>query len=129
MPRALRLRVVTPVETLLEVEEANWVHVQLADEAGISIYPGHAALLAQSVSAPLRYADASGNHIFDVAGGIVQVEGDDVTVLTSSKMEARETRRPPAGPDVERFQRLARELQARLQSEEEDLFDGIYEET
>ncbi|MGD2144715.1 MAG: hypothetical protein PVF54_09590 [Anaerolineae bacterium] len=129
MPKALRLRVVTPLETLLEVEEANWVHVQLADEAGISIYPGHAALLAQSVSAPLRYADASGNHMFDVAGGILQVEGDDVTVLTRGKTETRETRRPSAGSDEERFHRLARELQARLQSEEEDLFDGIHEET
>ena len=51
----MRLTVLTPAETLLEVEGVKWVRVQLADGGGISIWPGHAPLLAETVAAELRY--------------------------------------------------------------------------
>ena len=49
--------VLTPIKTLLDVEGVAWVQVRLADGGGIGIYPGHAPLLAETVTAPLRYAN------------------------------------------------------------------------
>jgi F-type H+-transporting ATPase subunit epsilon len=83
MIEPLRLTVLTPAETLLDVEGVAWVQAHLADRGGIGIYPGHAPLLAETVAASLRYADPSGEHALDLDAGILRVEGDSVTILTS----------------------------------------------
>ena len=70
----MHLQILTPAEALLEVEEAQRIHVRLADGTGLSIYPGHAPLLAETVTAPVRYVDASGEHEFDAEGGILEVD-------------------------------------------------------
>jgi F0F1-type ATP synthase epsilon subunit len=70
-------------KTLLEADNVIWVQTQLADGAGIGIYPRHAPLLAETVPAPLHYADESGEHTLDLEGGILQIEGDRVTIFTS----------------------------------------------
>ncbi len=77
--------VLTPIKTLLNVEGVAWVQVRLADGGGIGIYPGHAPLLAETVTAPLRYANGSGEHTLDLEAGILQVDGDGkgVTIFTS----------------------------------------------
>ncbi len=128
MARALRLRVLTPAETLLHVEEAKWVHVRLADGTGLSIYPGHAALLAETVTTPVRYADESGEHVFDVEAGILQIEDGDVTVFTSGRPEAAEELAPSAVAEEKHFERLAQELRDRLERESERLLESDGEE-
>lgn len=125
----MHLQILTPAETLLEVEEAKWVHLRLADGTGLSIYPGHAPLLAETVTAPLRYADASGEHAFDVEAGILEVDDQGVMVFTSGKPEAVESPRPSAVAEEKRFERLARKLQEKLQTEPERLLEGGLEET
>ena len=77
----LRLRVITPVETVVKAEDVAWVRVTLADEGGLGIYPGHAPLLAETLAGPLRYADAAGEHILDLVAGILSVQDDAVTVF------------------------------------------------
>jgi F0F1-type ATP synthase epsilon subunit len=124
----LRLQVLTPAETLLEVDKARWVHVRLADSAGISIYPGHAPLLAETVTASLRYADASGEHRFDAQAGILQIEDNHVTVFTSGESEPAERPGPPTVSEQRRFDRLARELQARLMEENRGILESAREE-
>jgi F0F1-type ATP synthase epsilon subunit len=89
MTKLLRLTVLTPAETLLDVEEVAWVQARLADGGGIGIYPRHAPLLAETVTAPLRYADSSGEHTLGVEAGILQVDGDGVTILTSGLVRGR----------------------------------------
>jgi F0F1-type ATP synthase epsilon subunit len=81
--KPLRLAVLTPAETLVEVKEVKWVQAQLADGSGISIWPGHAPLLGETVSAPLRYADETGEHVLNLEAGILQVDRGGVTILTS----------------------------------------------
>jgi len=88
--KPLRLMVLTPAKTLLEVEEATWVQARLADGGGISVYPGHAPLLAETVTAPLRYADGSGEHALDLEAGILQVDRDGVTIFTSEPVQTSE---------------------------------------
>ena len=90
MSELLRLTVLTPAETLLDVEEVAWAQIRLADGGGIGIYPGHAPLLAETVSAPLRYADRSGVHTLDLEAGILQVDRGGVTVLTSGVRQTSE---------------------------------------
>ncbi|MCB0154427.1 MAG: hypothetical protein KDF65_06475 [Anaerolineae bacterium] len=82
MTEPLRLRVLTPAAALLEVATAAWVQVQLADGGGIGIWPGHAPLLAETVAAPLRYADAQGEHHLEVGAGVLHIEAGSVTILT-----------------------------------------------
>jgi len=88
--KPLRLTVLTPVETVLDVEEVAWVQARLADGGGIGIYPGHAPLLAETVTAPLRYADESGEHALGLEAGILQVDREGVTIFTSGPAQTLE---------------------------------------
>jgi F0F1-type ATP synthase epsilon subunit len=83
----LRLRVVTPAETLLEAVDVRWVKAELADGAGIGIWPGHAPLLAETLAAILRYADQSGEHSMPLQAGVLYVAHGRVTVYTTSAMD------------------------------------------
>ena len=147
----MRLTVLTPAETLLEVEGVKWVRVQLADGGGISIWPGHAPLLAETVAAALRYAggpvppqstaegsaaegpvapqsavEGTGEHTLDLEGGIVQVERDRVTILTSGSLRHAVVGRPPgADEDEARFDRLARDLLTTLGAQLESSGQGV----
>jgi len=87
--KPLRLTVLTPVETVLDVEEVAWVQARLADGGGIGIYPGHAPLLAETVTAPLRYADGSGEHALGLEAGILQVDREGVTIFTSGPQTSK----------------------------------------
>ena len=123
MIKPLRLTVLTPAETPLNVGEVAWVQARLADGGGIGIYPGHAPLLAETVTALLRYADPSGEHILDLEAGILQVDDNSVTILTSGLAETSEV------SDGTRFDRLARELLTTLQGQTVEVLDLDDEET
>jgi F-type H+-transporting ATPase subunit epsilon len=109
MSKPFRLTVLTPEQTMLDVQGVAWVQARLADGGPIGIYPGHAPLLAETVAAPLRYKDTSGEHAVDLSGGILQVHHDGVTVFSS--IEASESMQAPdVSTEDERFERLAQEL-------------------
>ncbi len=128
MARPLRLRVLTPAEILLEVDEVEWVHVRLADATGISIYPGHAPLLAETATAPLRYRDEAGEHTVTIEAGILQIQDSEVMVFTRATLEAPEARKPQGVGEERKFERLARELRARLEGELESILENGGEE-
>lgn len=107
--KPLRLTVLTLAETLLDVEKVAWVRARLAD-GGISVYPGHAPLLAETVTAPLRYANGSGEHVLDLEAGILQVDRDGVTIFTSGPVQTSQVSGSLKVPDGTRFDRLARTL-------------------
>ena len=125
MIRPLHLMVLTPAETLLDVAGVAWVQIQLSDGGGIGIYPGHAPLLAETVTAPLRYADGSGEHALDLKAGILQVEGDGVTIFSSGLAQtsedfgelSRAVLETSEVSDEARFDRLARALLTTLQAQ------------
>ncbi len=128
MFRPLHLTVLTPAETLLDVEEVAWVQARLADGGPISIYPGHAPLLAETVTAPLRYADGSGEHTLDLEAGILHVDHDGVMIFTSGLAQPCEGPQPSQGSDEERFDRLARALLTTLQAQPGGALDADDEE-
>jgi F0F1-type ATP synthase epsilon subunit len=118
--KPLRLMVLTPAKTLLDVAEVAWVQVQLSDGGGIGIYPGHAPLLAETVTAPVRYADESGEHALDLEAGILQVELDGVTIFTSGTAQTSEVSETSEVSDGAHFDRLARALFTTLQTQPEE---------
>jgi len=120
--------VLTPAEALLDVEGVAWVQAHLADGGGIGIYPGHAPLLAESLTAPLRYADGSGEHTLDLEAGILQVGHGSVTVFTSGPAQPCAGSEPAQGSEDERFDRLARTLLMVMQAQPGDVLDTGYEE-
>ncbi|MHB0856053.1 MAG: hypothetical protein ACYC5M_00615 [Anaerolineae bacterium] len=107
MPEFLRLRVLEPGLFLLDAPEVEWVQVLLADGGGIGIYPGHAPLLAETMTGSLLYADARGEHEVILAAGVLQVDPETVVINTSGVVDEAQT---PLGGGVavRRFERLAR---------------------
>ncbi len=80
----LRVRVLIPGQTLLDVADVQWVQARLADGADLGIWPGHGPLLAGTVDAPLRYQDETGTHSFWVKAGILYITPGAVTIYTST---------------------------------------------
>jgi F0F1-type ATP synthase epsilon subunit len=106
----LRLAVLTPDKSLLDVAGVAWVQVPLADGGGIGIKPRHAPLLAATVTGPVRYADAEGSqHTLDVEAGILQVTTGLVTIFTSGLAGAEAIDLLPDESQA-RFDRLAHAL-------------------
>lgn len=124
MASALRLRVLTPADVLLEAGKVEWAHVRLANGTGISIYPAHAPLLAETVTAPVRYRDSSGEHSVNVEAGILQVRDGEVMIFTRTTLEGVEAQEPPAVEEARKFERLARELRQRLEGEPDSILEN-----
>ncbi len=118
MIEPLRLTVLTPAQTLLDVRGVAWIQVQLADGGGIGIWPGHAPLLAETVTALLRYADALGEHALDLEAGILQIARDGVTIFTGGLTRQAVTVQPPdEDQEGARFDRLAQALLTTLRTQ------------
>ena len=119
MRASLRLTVMNPAGTLQEVQDAAWVHLRLADGTGLTVYPGHASLLAETSAAPVRYAEDFVEHTFNVKAGILRVDGSAVTVFTSGEAEPDVEGVSPlsAKSEERKFERLAQELRNRLKRE------------
>jgi F0F1-type ATP synthase epsilon subunit len=95
----LRLRAWSPAETLLDVKDVHWVHVELSHARPLTIWPGHAPLLAETTGKAVRYADESGTHGFDLPSGILQVRGNEVLILVGGALHS-------VGAESEEFERL-----------------------
>jgi len=121
MSKSFHLTVLTPERALLEAGGVTQVHAQLADGAPIGIHPGHAPLLAETVAAPLHYTDPSGEHAIDLGAGILQVSSDGVTVFAGS--QTSEVWQTSEVLDDGHFDRLARDLLAKLNAQPDDVLD------
>lgn len=123
MRAPFHLTVLTPERTLLEAEGVTQVQAQLADGGPIGVYPGHAPLLAETIAAPLRYADASGEHTIDLGAGILQVHGEGVTVFAGPQTSrVSETLEVPAGD--RHFDRSVHQLLAKLNAQPDSVLDA-----
>lgn len=103
MTALLHLNILTPAEYLYEIKAVQWIEAQLADGGGIGIWPGHAPLLAETVTGPLCYADDNGEQAVGLAAGILQITAaGQVTIFTSGLAEVDGVQRPfPAAVDDE----------------------------
>jgi F0F1-type ATP synthase epsilon subunit len=103
----LRVMVWTPSETLVDVERVKWVHVELIDGKGLTVWPGHLAILGETTPGALRYADNEGIHEIELPPGVVQVQDSTVTVYLAGTIDelAQEGEEP-----LLRFVRLSEAL-------------------
>lgn len=120
--KSLHLRVWTPDEVILDIEQVNWVNLELTDGGGIGIRPGHAPLMAETLTAPVYYEDESGKHLLFLEAGILQVERTRVTVLTNGLANVEDSEERPDEEET-RFDRLARALFAMLNAQPGDSVD------
>jgi F0F1-type ATP synthase epsilon subunit len=93
----------TPSETVIEAEHVQWIHVKLVQAKTLTIWPGHARLLAETTTEALRYSDTSGEHTVDLPAGILQVWDNVVTLYLAGTLGERAWSQDPEA----RFERLA----------------------
>jgi F0F1-type ATP synthase epsilon subunit len=109
MTEPLHLRVMSPSKTYLDVRNVVYVSIRLADFGSIGIKPGHAPLIAETVTAPLVYRVGTEESSIDAQAGILMIEEGAVTVLTSGSGEYE-----ISDPGAQMFDRLGSELINRL---------------
>jgi len=117
VPDTTRLTVITPAETLREVEDVAWVRLRLADGTGLTVYPGHAPLLAETIAAPIRYAAHGNEHALNAEAGILRVDRGAITVFTSGEADLEATGPAAVSSQEREFKRMARELRESLGQE------------
>jgi len=116
--KRLQLTVLTPEGPWLEVPDAEWVQLQLADGGGVGIYPDHAPLLAETQTSALRYAAGGQEQQTAILEtGILRVETKRVLLLTSGPADAAGTNSGSASVEGQSFDRLAGALLATLQAD------------
>ena len=126
MPDHLRLSVLTPGKTLLDVAGVSKVRLKLADGGWLSIYPRHAPLLAESMASPVLYTTAAGEQSIALSESILQVAENDVLLFSGGELTAPVA---PVGEEEDadaadaasaasdaHFDRLARVLMLSLQA-------------
>jgi len=109
----LRLVVLTPSRTVLEVDVVEWVHVELAGRKTLTIWPGHLSMLGETVSSPLRYSKDGDEHELELPPGLVQVEDRTVRVFLAD-IDIDQIAEPTE--DGARFERLSEVLMTELGS-------------
>jgi F0F1-type ATP synthase epsilon subunit len=85
----LRLVALTPSEALIDAENVEWVHVELVGRKGLTVWPGHAPLVAETAAEVVRYFDHTGLHAVDLPSGILQVEGSTVAFFLAGSVGER----------------------------------------
>ena len=111
MPDLLRLNVLTPVKTLLDVAQVQKVRLKLADHGWLSIYPYHAPLLAETLAGPVTYVIAAAEASLSLSASLLQVADNVVTLFTAGVLtEAAPALEQDGDPEAARFDRLARVL-------------------
>lgn len=76
----MKLRILSVTGTLLEAE-ADSVTVPAAD-GQLGILRGHSPMIAALRAGEIRYGRAGTQERFPVSGGVLEVSGDLITVLT-----------------------------------------------
>jgi F0F1-type ATP synthase epsilon subunit len=119
--RAVDLKIMTPETVLADRSNLEWVRLVLANENVITIWPGHAPLVAETADWPITIMNCGKLELIEVAPAILKVNKDTITLLTlhdkkNSSEEHIESDHNPADTD-----RLADDLVAVLHADRSEL--------
>ena len=117
MRDSLHFVVLTPERTLLDVIDVRKVRILLADGAWLSVYPGHAPLVAEMVAGEVTYVTDSGESEIALTEGIVRIGDGAVMVFTGGLVDvasARHVGMDDTVDEVGEFDRLAQVLMVTL---------------
>ncbi|MDO5463652.1 MAG: ATP synthase F1 subunit epsilon [Akkermansia sp.] len=115
---ALQFQIITPVRTALQATVSS---IQLPAVAGeMEILPGHADLIAAVANGELIYKPENGEaQSLFVGGGFLQVENENVLLVTDTALVADEIDPSAVQAAIERAQTALRNSKTVLSREEE----------
>ena len=79
----MSFRIITPEKELFFQDAINYLHVLLSDGYPISIYPGHAPLIALLAQCTIKFEYEHNINEFSVSEGLIQVENDSISCFVS----------------------------------------------
>jgi len=107
----LHFVVLTPTEVLLDATPVQWIRLRLADGGLLSIHPGHAPLLAETVEGAVHWATADETHKLELQAGVLWITPEKVVVLVPGALGREQAESVSVDQERElRFERLARTL-------------------
>ncbi len=112
----MKLLLITPESTLLEVDDVAKVRAPLSDGGSIGIHPGHHPLIAETRRGAVEFGQEAYSESVDLRAGILQVRADQVTIYTSGFAEQPDLTGSRTDHPTRRDQ-LTEKLQKRLQED------------
>ena len=103
----MSLRVITPDQTLLNINGLTLIRVELADGGSIGIRPNHHPLLAETRSGNVEYGVENYEHSIGLESGILEIDYSRVTIYTSGLTDLIQEEKEG---DMLHFERLTRTL-------------------
>lgn len=107
MTQLLNLLILSPVETILNIDKVQSIRVRLKGDSWLSIYPGHAPLLAELMPDKLVYSIDGSQAEVNITSGIMKVSKNQVTVFVSDPQNSAAIGH---NDQQDRFDTLARKL-------------------
>lgn len=113
----MHFKIITPLRTALEAEVLG---VKLPGTDGeMEVMPGHTGIITSVANGELVYRPAEGDPVsLFVGGGFLQVENDNVLLVTDTAVSAGEIDTDSVSEAVERAQKALREKASVLSREE-----------
>lgn len=113
----MHFKIITPLRTALEAEVLG---VKLPGTDGeMEVMPGHTGIITSVANGELVYRPAAGEAVsLFVGGGFLQVENDNVLLVTDTAVSAGEIDTDSVSEAVERAQKALREKASVLSREE-----------
>lgn len=112
----LSLKILSPEETVFEIDQLTAVNIPLTNGVPIGVRPGHAPLIAETAKGKVRYRSANGEQNIELYGGVLDIRNNIITILTAG--EIKETPTELAQPIEIEYERLMQTLIKKLASDE-----------
>ncbi len=115
----LHFKIITPLRTALDIEVQG---VKLpATEGEMEVLPGHADIIASVANGELSYrlAGEGGTKSLFVGGGFLQVEKDNILLVTDTALEAAEIDTDTVQKALERAQAALKNRDSVISREEQ----------
>jgi F0F1-type ATP synthase epsilon subunit len=111
---SLHFTVLSPENVFLDEKSVKFVRVRLYDDTRLSIYHGHAPLIARLLPGSITYATAKGQAEITISSGILKVSENQVTVYMGHAFEGEDA--GSKSQDNE-FENLANTLMQKLNAQ------------
>ena len=79
----MNFRIITPEKVIINEDSIDYIHVTLSDGNPISIYPGHAPLIALLAQCSIKYEIEQNINEYSVSEGLIKVKDDSINCFVS----------------------------------------------
>jgi F0F1-type ATP synthase epsilon subunit len=110
----LHFTVLSPENVFLDEKKVKFVRARLYDDTWLSIYHGHAPLIARLLPGSITYATEKEQAEITISSGILKVSANQVTVYMGHAFEREDT---GSKTQDNEFENLARTLMQKLNAQ------------